>query len=137
MVLVGRSLTSCWWGGRGGHCPHGAGVNVEYVHPPLLLGQADLHLDLQPARPQQGIVYHVLPVGHTCPQKNFSLKQSINHLFLIENIRIVNVVDHIHFFLHCTGTWAFLNYSCYFLNINARNNRLVTTPLIYKNYRIH
>mmetsp|Transcript_22607 Transcript_22607/g.55847 ORF Transcript_22607/g.55847 Transcript_22607/m.55847 type:complete len:334 (+) Transcript_22607:966-1967(+) len=39
-------------------------VDVEDLQPPLLVGQRDLDLHLEPAGAQQGLVNHVLPVGH-------------------------------------------------------------------------
>jgi hypothetical protein len=57
--------------------PHSCGVDVEDVHPALLLGKADLHLDLQAAGPQQRLVNHVLSVRHAC--------RSINHCTRVSN----------------------------------------------------
>jgi hypothetical protein len=57
--------------------PHSGGVDVEDVHPALLLRKADLHLDLQAAGPQQCLVNHVLSVRHAC--------RSINHCTGVSN----------------------------------------------------
>mmetsp|Transcript_33905 Transcript_33905/g.105794 ORF Transcript_33905/g.105794 Transcript_33905/m.105794 type:complete len:404 (+) Transcript_33905:857-2068(+) len=44
--------------------PHLLGVDVENLHPPGLVREADLHVHLQPPRPQQRLVDEVHAVGH-------------------------------------------------------------------------
>lgn len=45
--------------------PHSLGVNVEDLEASLFIGKANFHLHLQPTGPHQGLVNHVLPVGHS------------------------------------------------------------------------
>lgn len=44
--------------------PHSGRVDVQDLASARLVGKADLDLDLQSAGSQQGVVDHVLPVGH-------------------------------------------------------------------------
>lgn len=47
---------------------HPVGVDLEDLVPAALVRQANLNLDLQTTRAQQGIIQHIATVGHTNQQ---------------------------------------------------------------------
>lgn len=57
---------------------HHFGMNLQYFLPSILLGQADLDMNLKATRPENCLINEVLPVGYTDDENVVELLETVD-----------------------------------------------------------